>query len=828
MAKKNADPMNSADKVRYFSPRLRKKLEGVLKAPVTVVEAPSGYGKTTALRGYLKDNLPHGMSVHWWSAGDEAPEAAWIRLCGELACIDSRVGKELSSMGFPRVTTAWEIAEMVSGIHCIKPTVLVLDDFQCMQGELPRSVMSALLSYTGANLHLVIVTQTTRPYRRSYFEKKGVYYIRMDDLRWQVGDVFRYFQLCGISVSRSTAEQLYLYTEGWIAALYLIMLQMQRGEGYSPGLGIIRLMESIVWAGMDDENKNALLHLVLFPGVTIEQMCFLLQAEPLPEHVFDLLEETPFISYEAQQRRYVPHAILREMLLRRLGAADSQTKIDCYSRAGDWYARMGEIQQALACYFRVQDYAAVLSLPLTCMTMARIEGQPFTHLAAKLLADCPLEIKHRYPISLLRIAYAFIGANQTRQADALMEEIKTIIGEVQDGTERKALLGEWMLVAAFRELPDIVKMEPIIKQAVEFIGGRCRTITPDEPFAFGLPLMIFFSKRPGGMQAELRAMANVVQHLTTLTGVYSGADVLFKAEWAIYRGKLAEAEPLCHQAFYLADGTNQWSVRAGAVNQLAQIAFKRGSNKDLTYYIKALEESVGHDPLSPLVSQMLQADYYSWRGLFQLTVPWINAGKIPFPDAPVWVRAYLRYAHLAVLLQKEEYSRFLGVAEVALAESQKSGYLVMKIYLYLLAAIGYLKMGRRDQAFDYVQKALADARPDQIFLPIMELKGNLDDLVEKAFYTRGEEMPEEVVTEGQVIDDNWKVLIRYASESNNSPYNLTERETEVATLAAKGLSNKEIGLQLFISESTVKYHLRTVFSKLGIDRRSKLPGLLAD
>lgn len=68
-------------------------------------------------------------------------------------------------------------------------------------------------------------------------------------------------------------------------------------------------------------------------NTTIEKMCFLLQAEPLPEYVFDLLEETPFIRYEADRRRYVPHAILREMLLRRLGAADKQTQINCYSRA---------------------------------------------------------------------------------------------------------------------------------------------------------------------------------------------------------------------------------------------------------------------------------------------------------------------------------------------------------------------------------------------------------------------------------------------------------------------------------------------------------------
>lgn len=48
---------------------------------------------------------------------------------------------------------------------------------------------------------------------------------------------------------------------------------------------------------------------------------------------------------------------------------------------------------------------------------------------------------------------------------------------------------------------------------------------------------------------------------------------------------------------------------------------------------------------------------------------------------------------------------------------------------------------------------------------------------------------------------------------------LTEREREVAQLAAQGLSNKEIGKQLYISENTVKTQLKSIFAKLGINSR---------
>src|SRR6202050_4119470 len=51
---------------------------------------------------------------------------------------------------------------------------------------------------------------------------------------------------------------------------------------------------------------------------------------------------------------------------------------------------------------------------------------------------------------------------------------------------------------------------------------------------------------------------------------------------------------------------------------------------------------------------------------------------------------------------------------------------------------------------------------------------------------------------------------------------LSHREAEVAELVSKGLSNKEVASQLFVTEKTVKFHLTNIYKKMAVKSRAQL------
>lgn len=75
---------------------------------------------------------------------------------------------------------------------------------------------------------------------------------------------------------------------------------------------------------------------------------------------------------------------------------------------------------------------------------------------------------------------------------------------------------------------------------------------------------------------------------------------------------------------------------------------------------------------------------------------------------------------------------------------------------------------------------------------------------------------------GRELTATGEVLDEHRADGSSGRDSLTAQEAHIAELAGAGLTNAEIGAQMFLSQHTVEWHLRKVFAKLGITSRKQL------
>lgn len=87
-------------------------------------------------------------------------------------------------------------------------------------------------------------------------------------------------------------------------------------------------------------------------------------------------------------------------------------------------------------------------------------------------------------------------------------------------------------------------------------------------------------------------------------------------------------------------------------------------------------------------------------------------------------------------------------------------------------------------------------------------------------YLQKSQAPQELIRAIEAANDGLSLLQPSATAKPPLLNLLTAREIEVLRFLSKGMSNKEIGAQLFISDKTVKNHLSNIFEKLNINDRT--------
>ncbi|MDF2876861.1 MAG: ATP-dependent transcriptional regulator, partial [Sporomusa sp.] len=218
---------------------------------------------------------------------------------------------------------------------------------------------------------------------------------------------------------------------------------------------------------------------------------------------------------------------------------------------------------------------------------------------------------------------------------------------------------------------------------------------------------------------------------------------------------------------------------------------------------------------------------YAQLGQTQKFSTWISTGdfankKMLFPSIPSLQMVYGR-----VLLEQKEYLKLIGLSELFLKTASIFPNLLSLIYHHIYLSAAYEQLQHRDKAAESLKKALDIAMPDGLYLPFVENGRYIGTLL---WGSKHQQASEEFGRYAEFAAQCHKLYEPYSDSIRSirqgyfaeASIRLTEREQEVAALAAKGLSNPQISEQLYITEHTVKAHLKSVFEKLGIKSRVQL------
>lgn len=160
----------------------------------------------------------------------------------------------------------------------------------------------------------------------------------------------------------------------------------------------------------------------------------------------------------------------------------------------------------------------------------------------------------------------------------------------------------------------------------------------------------------------------------------------------------------------------------------------------------------------------------------------------------------------AVIARRGECEKLYGIYHNVLCD----------IWLHIQLAAALEKLSRREEAMKELRTALDMALPDGIVMPFVE-SGDYITIHLQELQKAGDDsekigcilsLAEQYQAEKQkILQEHW---------NENVDYGLTERELEIARLAAQRKTNLEIAQTLHLSEGTIKNQLKRIFGKLGI------------
>ncbi|WP_167476128.1 LuxR C-terminal-related transcriptional regulator [Nocardia arthritidis] len=836
-------------------------------ARVTVVSAPPGSGKTVLLRSWIAGKDLAGRAALVPVRRDERdPQRFWISVVEALrhTAVGAQVVRTVSAA--PELDE-WALVERLLDDLAQLPEQLwlVIDDVHELNSAVVLHQLELLVLRAPATLRFVLATRHDLRIGLHRLRVEGeLTEIRPADLRFTPAQTRELLELAGIRLPDAALAALHRRTEGWAAGLRLAALSLAgradaarfAAEFSGSERTVAEYLLAEVLERQSDHVRRLLLRTSLLERVSGE-LADLLTGDSGSERVLqDLEQANAFVtSLDAARSCFRYHQMFADLLRLELRRTAPDEVAALHRVAAAWFAEHGSPIDAIRHELAAQDWGSASRLLADHWPSLLMDGRIGT--VAELLADFPAAVvAGDGELTMMSLADAL------RQAPVEAEEQYLHLAEraaASVPTERRAhaqlMLGiirlllarhRWNLAAATEEAR---QLKAAAEESMPGSGTDLRALAlvslgttessighfeaavehlrqgAELAHRIGRPFLEFTSLAYQAMTAMFgsfsaaiefgeRAMELAAQHGWTdepAAGIAANA----LATTMVWQGRLTEAQSWLR----LADRTLRAATQPAtgmAIRSVQGIAeFARGRNGEAVAALLDAERFAARLSEPNVMVTTLRA--FRILAVMRHSGTEHAAAILEGFDAADRERAELRLSLAALRIAEGAPHAALTALAPVLDGSLPllwPGWLTQG---FLLEAIARAALGESDAAQVALERALDQAEPDGVLLWF--LLHPVPELLERR--ARGRTGHASLILEIQNLLGTAEAV---PAEPRTPLEALSDSEIRVLRYLPTQLSAPEIARELSVSPNTVKTHLRNLYGKLGVHRRTDAVG----
>lgn len=877
------DPVNHVRRdalIRFVERGLRRTL--------TLVQAPAGFGKTTVLAEWRRHLLQLEHAVAWLAIEEEDNDPT--HLLRSILRALGHASDELASavQHFQSPTWGSDKGLLISLINLIDtlgtPIVLILDDYERVQGSGAHELISELLLNGPHNLHLIIASRERPTLPISWLHAHDqIIEVDARQLRFDESDTRRFIgNALARPLSSDDLRAVHAITEGWVAGLLMLSISLQ--DARQPALllqshpGKLRDIDDYlnenVLPHIEPELVTFMLDTAVVERINIPLCQALTQSSEAQviEHLAALQRLNLFLlALDDDEEWFRYHGLFADFLRRRLKQLDPDAFVERHQRAANWFATNDLWQEAVRHTLAAGNTRQAVGW-VEVQAMHAVKRGDMRQVLLWQRRLPPEAMSRRIPL-LLAFAWANALTTNLREASTLLDQIEQQVKH-SEALETFELRCE---ISAIRAVIFAFSDSPMRALA---LATRCMAdlTSPDrhtyQPMAWVDAVLrnvvTFGAARAGNLD-----VARAVQHgrLAQDNYLFSESYRESMLAWCDMREGLFAAAERRLQAF-LAQAEREAGARSAAAalpaaflasiyyewNQVDRIEGLLAGRLDVieescvceailasytvlvSFYAAHRQFDDAHRLLDTAeavaeknVWPRLRCEYIAQRiwlshkqgndAAAQHVLDRLHETIARFPpiDDPITMHEIQRCQRLAearVLLKARRYSAATALLEGVIESDQRATRVTAAIVPQLMLATANLHTGDRAGAIAQARRVLRAAPGDAVTRTLIDESPLIAPLLE-------------ALANASRTDDalrtRMRMILRLATltpaapiapDRPEGPTTLSPRELAILKLVATGKTNKYIANQLHITSATVKWHLSNIFAKLEVGNRT--------